>query len=99
MEALYWYPPTEKELAGTVYVIEDFPEPEVKVWREVWEAIQLYRSFSTQWRFGMNGPVALDYNVFQHALDRKGIVGDKYERIMSALAVIESAALIEINKP
>jgi hypothetical protein len=45
----------------------------------------------------MNGPTALDLNVFQHALDRKGVEADEYEQILHDLRIIEQAALVKIH--
>lgn len=98
VEALYWKAPTAASLAGTAYRVSDFPEPVVEVWDEHWEALMLFRQFSSQWRFGMNGPAALDLNVFQHALDKRGVSGDDYAQIMDDLSVIEGAALTQIHK-
>jgi len=58
----------------------------------------MFRTFNRQWKYGFNGPVALDLGVFQHALDRKGITGEQYDEFIYSLTVIESAALKEIHK-
>lgn len=45
----------------------------------------------------MNGPVALDFNVFQHELQRKGVGEAEYDRIMDQLAIVESEALKQMQ--
>ena len=45
----------------------------------------------------MNGPTALDMTVFHHALDRKRVVGDDFDRIIEDLTVIERVALRKIH--
>lgn len=97
MDVLYWKKPTASELAGTAYRVEDYPEPHVEVWDENWDALSLFMTYSTQWRIGMNGPVGLDYNVFHHAMDRKGIVGDEFDKLIQDLGTIEQAALLKIH--
>lgn len=98
MEALYWRAPTQEELAPTAYTLEDFPEPEVEVWDDHWVVIDIFQKLSTQWRMGFNGPVALDYNVFHHYLERHGYTGEDFNAIMDDIGVIEQAALSEIRK-
>lgn len=75
----------------------DFVNPDVEVWEEHWDALQLFLVYSSQWRTGMNGLVGIDFNVFHHALDRKGIVGDEFDQYVSDLRVIEKAALDKIR--
>lgn len=98
VEALYWKAPTAASLAGTAYKLSDFPEPRVEVWEESWDSILLFRQFSSQWRFGPNGPAALDLNVFQNVLDKRGVSREDYDRIMDDLCVIEGAALTQIHR-
>lgn len=81
-----------------VHTPEDFAETDFEVYVGNWDAISLYRQFDSQWRHGFNGPYALDFNVFQHALDRKGVVGEKYDTLMWQLGIIEAAALNEFHK-
>lgn len=76
---------------------EDFPPPEVDLWPENWPPIDMFCRISNQWRVGPNGPVALDYNVVFHELDRAGMSGETYDEMMASLRVIESTALSEIH--
>jgi hypothetical protein len=84
--------------ASPQYRESDFPEPCVEVWEEHWDVINLYVTYSTQWRVGMNGVVALDMNVFHHALDRKGVVGEEFDDFIDDLRTIERAALLHLSK-
>ncbi len=58
----------------------------------------LFIALCTQWRMGANGPVGLDYNVLFHKLDRMKLSDDEYERIESAVRVMEDEALTVIHK-
>lgn len=75
----------------------DFPEPEYEVWDENWDSIGLFMLYSSQWRMGPGGPIGLDFNVIHHALDRKGVKGDEYDKFIDDLRTIEQAALKEIT--
>lgn len=95
---LYWHRPTAAELEGTKHRPDDYVEPECEVWDEHWEALMLFTTYMTQWRTGPGGVIGLDYNVFHHALDRKGVVGDEFDDLVWQLGVIEIAALKEHHK-
>ena len=71
----------------------DYPEPNVDVWDENWDALQLFANYSNQWRMGAAGPVGLDYNVLHHALDRKNLTPSAYDDWLDDLRIIENAAL------
>jgi hypothetical protein len=96
---LYWSSPTAEELAETTpwYKPTDFVDPVVEVWPENWDVIQLFVQYSTQWRMGFNGPAGLDFNVFHHAMDRRGVAGDQYDQFVFDLRTIEQAALLKIH--
>jgi hypothetical protein len=87
-------------LKGTSYTQKDFidNEPHVEVWDENWDVIELFRLYSRQWRMAMNGPVALDYTVFHHELDRKGVPEDEYDKIVWQLKIVEEQALKLIHR-
>lgn len=69
----------------------------VEVWQDNWTAVETFRLYSDQWRFGANGAVALDLNVFQHHLTRTGIEGDEYATVIAQLGVIQSQALVRMK--
>lgn len=68
------------------------------MWEENALPIQLFQDNATQWRTGAMGVVGLDYTVFFHELDRKGITGEEYDQVMKAIRIIESEALNQIYK-
>jgi len=70
----------------------------VALWTENAPPLALFSRYSTQWRVGPSGAVGLDYTVFFHELDRKGVSGIAYDEMMDALRVIESAALEELHR-
>jgi len=80
---------------GTNYRVEDYidAEPVVEVWDENWDVLLLYRQFASQWRMGGHGPAALDFTVFFHELDRKGVSADEYDEYVDKLRIIESNAI------
>jgi len=94
--ALYWKRPTAAEAAELGLVVEDYVEPEVEVWAENWEAIQLFIRFNTQWRVGPHGPHALDYAVIQQ--DIAHLPSQERAELMAGMRVIEQAALGQIHK-
>ena len=71
----------------------------MEVWEENWDAIELFRQYPLQWRMAMNGPVALDFNIFHHELDRKKVQEDEYDKMIYQLRVIEGEALKWIHRP
>lgn len=97
---MYYRIPTAEELSKTSYTLQDFidNEPHVEVWDENWDVLQLYRQYSSQWRASGHGLYALDLNVFHHALDRKGVVGEEFDEYLEKLSTIESAALVQIRR-
>jgi hypothetical protein len=75
-----------------------FPEPDVDVWPEHWEVLQLFSRLSTQWRTGVSGPTGLDYPVFFHELTRAGIQGEAFDDALADLRIIEIEALQQLHK-
>lgn len=98
MAAHYWRRPTASELPKW-YKPEDFEEPHVEVWDENWQAIELFKRVDGQWRMGSRGPIALDYNVVDRAIDRLKLGDVERDELMERLRVCESAALSELHKP
>ena len=98
---MHWSPPSAKELArfnGTK-TIEDFPEPEIEVWEDCWESIELYVRNQTQWRSSANGLLGLDYNVIYADMSRRAIPENRQSVLMDDIRVIESAARKEMSRP
>lgn len=75
---------------------DHYPEPNVDVWDEAWDAVQLFSSISTQWRVGSGGVVGLDYAIVYREAERRKI--DLDDEFMWAIGVIENAAMAEIHK-
>jgi hypothetical protein len=97
---LYYRIPTEAELLDEPYTQQDFIDAQehVDTWEENWDVLMLFTKYMRQWRMGFNGPVALDFQIFFHELDRKEVPADLYDEYIDKLAVIENAALIQIHK-
>lgn len=98
VRALYEVPASAAELAEFGLTPEDRPEEDFFIWKENYAAFNLFYRFNTQWRVGMSGVVGLDYNVFQHEMDRLKLSDEEYDDMMYCLNIIESTAIAEINK-
>jgi hypothetical protein len=75
----------------------DYEHDYFEVWPENWPAFAVYQGISNQWRTGMNGPVALDYGVLFHCMDRMHLEDDEYDRLFDDVKVIEAGALSAIH--
>lgn len=94
MASLYETPPSVEKLALAGLVPSDLPEPApIELWESVVDVFSLYSLYSTQWRVSMSGLVGLDYNVFHHALDRKKITAEEYDRYLFDLKAIERSVI------
>lgn len=96
--ALYWERPSDADLLQIGLKAKHYPEPDVVVWPENWDAVQMFSRLSTQWRIGASGPAALDYPVFYREMDRAGITGGEVDEFMWRIGVIEAEALKQIHK-
>ena len=70
----------------------------VEIWRENYQAFNLFSNLSTQWRYSMNGVTGLDYNVLFHKLDRMNLTDDEYAWLEDDVRIMEHIALTELNK-
>ena len=62
------------------------------LWPDNWPALNLYLKVNSQWRTGFNGPVALDYNVVLHLIDRMRLSDADYDDLLGSMRVIEKTA-------
>lgn len=53
----------------------------------------LWNRVGNQWRASVGGPIALDYTVIFHLLDRMDLSKDDYDQLFDAVRVIESEQL------
>lgn len=53
---------------------------------------------SSQWRMGPCGAIGLDYTPFFARMDRMRLTEEAYDQLFEDLRVIESEALVHINK-
>ena len=98
VEALYFRVPTAAELEGTGFKPKHYVPPNVTVWPENQAAVDLFQRISNQWRCGPGGPIGLDYAVVFNELAHIGVAGTDRDDLMAALAVIEVAAIKQINE-
>lgn len=100
MADLYYRIPTAAELVDEPYTQQDFIDARetIDVWDENWDVLTLFAKHMSQWRMAFNGPVALDYTIFFHELDRKKVPDDLYDDYTDKLSVIEDEALKHIHK-
>ena len=56
--------PSDEELEAIGLHREDVEDTSItEIWPENYTAFQVFNEISSQWRVGMNGPTALDWNV------------------------------------
>lgn len=68
------------------------------LWPENEAAINLFLVLSSQWRMGPCGAIGLDYTPFFARMDRMRLTEEAYDQLFEDLRVIESEALVHINK-
>ena len=90
--------PSDEELALIGIRREDVEDTSViEVWPENWVPFQIFNEISSQWRTGMNGPVALDYNVAFKFMDLMRVKPKKHLEVIRAIKVMERSALNQMN--
>ena len=73
----------------------DLPE---EIWEDNLAAFSLMMKISTQWRVApMGGYVGIDYNVAIAVMNRMGLSDDEWNEMLDDLAVMEAAALGQLN--
>lgn len=65
----------------------------MEVWAHHWQAVELFRQMSTQWRVGFGGAVGLDYAVLFKLMDLQDIEKSRRLELLAQIQVCESAAL------
>lgn len=69
------------------------------MWEENEDSYDLFVRNQGQWRVGMNGPYALDYNVLYSDMAMRGYDNEKCESLMFDIRIMEAQALKEILSP
>lgn len=77
---------------------EDYPDQMIDVWPDVWPALQIFVSLSTQWRVGAGGCTGLDYLAVPMVLRMRRVKRDDWEPIFDDLRVMEDEALKTMNE-
>lgn len=99
--ALYQKGPTAAELNiwGMSYADWEQEEEENRliVWPENELAVKLFRKILNQWIMGMDGPIALNYLVLYHHMDRMELSPEDHDSLHNDIQVLEAAALKEIH--
>jgi len=99
VQAIYVRAPTEDELAGTGFTLEDYADEEpVEIWPENMPSINLFFTLSTQWIMGPGGATGLNYIPLFHRMDRMNLSEQDYEWMFDDIRVIEAAALTAMNQ-
>jgi hypothetical protein len=91
--------PTAEDLRNSGLTLEDFADDYVECWPENWPAFTTFAPISRQWRMGFAGPIALDYGVLFHRLDRMKLSDEEYEILFDDIRTLEAAALSVLLKP
>lgn len=77
---------------------EDFPEDEVRIYRQNWPAFNLFADMQSQWRIGPQGACGLDYNALPVVFRMRRIPRKDQPELFDCLRVMESEALAVIHK-
>jgi hypothetical protein len=64
-----------------------------EVWPCCWTAVLVFIDMSGQWRIGLNGATALDYNVLPFILEMHRQPREAWPQLFADLSVMERAAL------
>lgn len=101
MTCYHWSPPSSAAIAkfGGAKTIDDFPEPDIDVWDENWDSLQLYIRNQTQWRSSANGLLGLDYNVIYADMSQREVPVKEQAELMNKIRVIEAQARKELSRP
>ena len=78
---------------------EDVEDTSVmEVWPENWLPFVIFADVGTQWRVGVGGATALDYNVVFQMMKLRNVKKKDRLEVMEAITVMEQAALAQMNK-
>ena len=66
------------------------------VWPDNERAVRLFSKINNQWLMGPGGPIALNYLVLYHHLDRMNLSNEEHDDLHDDIQVLEGAALKEI---
>lgn len=91
--------PSEAEIRAAGFAPEDYEDDYFDVWPENWPAVRLFISIGNQWRGGNGLPIALDYGVLFHRLDRMRLSEDEYEQMFRDVKALEAGAIPVMCKP
>lgn len=70
----------------------------INVWPENRQAVYVFMTLRTQWRYGMNGPTGLDYSALPETWRRTKTPPADRDQVFAALRILEVAALNEMHK-
>lgn len=91
--------PSDEELAAIGIRREDVEDHSVvEIWPENELPFKVFNEVSSQWRVGVNGPTALDWNIAFRIMDLMGVKSKKQLEVIRAIKVMESSALSQMNK-
>jgi len=76
----------------------DYEDDYFEVWPDNWPAARLFMSIGNQWRGGNGLPIALDYGVLFHRLDRMKLSDDDYEQMFRDVKALEAGAIQVMSK-
>jgi hypothetical protein len=91
-QALYEPAPSANQLSALGLRVTDL-DSDVEVFPDVWPALVLMMSMSTQWRVGMGGPIGLDYGVVREVGSIIGLSKKQVSKAFPDLQVMEAEAL------
>ena len=77
----------------------DFPEPEVEVWDENWDAVLWFRQLMTQFNYTDRGATGFNYSLAYRDFYDMGLQGVERDEWKWKMRIMEAEALEHINRP
>jgi hypothetical protein len=91
--ALYTAPPSAAEAAAFGLTVEEASGPELGLWPDCVQSVNVFIYLGTQWRHGQAGKTGLDYGAVPAVLRLLGVARRDWMGIFEDLRVLESTAL------
>lgn len=77
--------------------MEEASGPPVELWPDNVQSVNVFAVICMQWRVGMNGAYALDYNVIEPALRMMRIPPEDWPQVFEDITVMEPVGLRAIR--
>lgn len=85
--------PSKEEAAALGLTPSAFEGPAVLVWPENRQTVRVFLAMRTQWTYGQNGPVGLNYSSLPEVWRRLHVPPAERDDVFNGLQIMEHAAL------